>query len=127
MDERVLANASAIDLLRGRVAKLEASGGGGSLNTATVRFVSSSNNYTVRFARMFDDYIGAYSGVVEPDTAVLAEVPLASGGYLLRFDAFSDTDQNVMPTLTGDIVLDADAGGFVITGNCTFTCAGTDE
>lgn len=102
-------------------------GGGGSGSTALVTFKNSadSTSYTVVVV-MADNTNGISISRAQIATAEGDgfPVPLYNGKMTLPLENFSDVNQTVMPTLTGDVTLDMDNGAFVITGDCSITLAG---
>lgn len=103
-------------------------GDGGGLSTASVEFICSSMLYEVYVPSMNDGMfiIDGIFLLVRDGNSVVCDIPLGENGTCLKFTAFANVSEE-MPTVTGDIVIDMEQGGFIITGDGTITAEGLDD
>lgn len=107
-------------------------GGGGDFSTAEVTFINSSETASIYYVKPFayateENTLKAMTVKVETSEVVTFAIP-ASGKYEQTLSSmFGNIDYSIMPTTSGGVELNAQNGTLVITGNGTFSAAGTYE
>ena len=98
--------------------------------TAKVKFISNSATNKIYYVNVIepDETTGVEMHEEQGGREELAEertVILYKGKYVLPWNNFNGISEETMPTATGDITLDLSAG-FIIEGDGTITCEGTE-
>lgn len=125
-------NAENINVAPYATATVNVSGGGGDSDTATVTFknvgepgsaFSISSVIVIKDGELYTDY----DGFTVEDTVDMV-IPVCGSTYIFKIgDSLSGVDPRVLPTVSGDAVLDMATSIISITGDCTITAAGGGE